>query len=482
MRAFFQNKIIIWHLFLALLCVSAVPALAFADDDGKGEPGPGLHLRTVPESEPVPATSEAPANSQEPQRRALPAPLDGIFPGSDYLGPTPLIGVPDTDPVSPLTKALWDIAPALKNARIKAYGWINPGISVSTSNKSNIPESYAIVPNRLELDQGVLRIERLPDTVQTDHVDWGFRVTPMYGIDYRWTTSQGWFSGQLLKHNYMYGFDPVEAYALLYIPHVAKGMVIKAGRYISPPDIEAQLAPDNYLYTHSLMFTVDCYTQTGINADIKLNDHWSIMAGIHAGDDIAPWNAAAHPTGLFMVRWVSKSNHDSIFGGIDSINNGKFKAGHDNLQQFNVTWTHRFNETGTFLTTTEAYYIYQSHALVGGTVNNGPPHAWFAGVGAGSPIAGNAPATGIVNYTEWKFSKKDFLSIRPLDILVDKKGERTGFATTYESWTVGVTHRFNELLSVRPEVRYEYAFSARPWDNGTRSGQLMFAVDAIARF
>jgi hypothetical protein len=121
--------------------------------------------------------------STEPERRALPAPLDGVFPGSDYLGPTPLIGVPDTDPVYPLTKALWGIAPFLKDARIKVYDWINSGISVSTSNKSNIPESYAIVPNRLELDQGVIRIERLPDTVQTDHVDWGFRLTPMYGID-----------------------------------------------------------------------------------------------------------------------------------------------------------------------------------------------------------------------------------------------------------------------------------------------------------
>jgi Putative beta-barrel porin-2, OmpL-like. bbp2 len=114
--------------------------------------------------------------------------------------------------------------------------------------------------------------ERLPDTVQTDHVDWGFRLTPMYGIDCRWTTSQGWLSGQLLNQNRLHGFDPVEAYALLYIPHIAKGIVIKAGRYISPPDIEAQLAPDNYLFTHSLMFTVDCYTQTGINADVKLND------------------------------------------------------------------------------------------------------------------------------------------------------------------------------------------------------------------
>ena len=28
---------------------------------------------------------------------------------------------------------------------------------------------------------------------------------------------------------------------------------------------------DNYLYTHSLMFTVD-FTQTGVSAAIKLND------------------------------------------------------------------------------------------------------------------------------------------------------------------------------------------------------------------
>ena len=131
---------------------------------------------------------------------------------------------------------------------------------------------------------------------------------------------------------------------------------------------------------------------------------------------------------------------------------------------------------------TDAYYIYQSGALVGGTVKNGPPHSWFEGVGPGAPIAGNAPAVGVVNYTGWKFSKKDFLSIRPIDYLVDITGERTGYATTDASWTVGVTHRFSELISIRPEVRYEYAFSARPFDNGTRSGQLMFAIDAIIRF
>ena len=119
---------------------------------------------------------------------------------------------------------------------------------------------------------------------------------------------------------------------------------------------------------------------------------------------------------------------------------------------------------------------------MGGTVNNGPPHTWFTNVGAGAPIPGNAPAFAVVNYTEVKLSKKDFLSLRPVDYIVDFKGERSGFATTMASWTAGVTHRFNELISVRPEVRYEHAFSARPWDNGQRKDQFMFAIDAILRF
>lgn len=93
-----------------------------------------------------------------------------------------------------MTKALWDEAPVLEKAKIKVYGWVNPGGTASTSKNSNVPESYAIVPNRVEMDQAALRIERVPDTVQTDHLDGGFRLSTIYGIDYRYTTAQGWFS------------------------------------------------------------------------------------------------------------------------------------------------------------------------------------------------------------------------------------------------------------------------------------------------
>jgi hypothetical protein len=57
----------------------------------------------------------------------------------------------------------------------------------------------------------------------------------------------------------------------------------------------------------------------------------------------------------------------------------------------------------------------------------------------------------------------------------------TGFPGLRLPWP-HCAYRFAELISVRPEVRYEYAFSARPYDNGTRRGQLMFAIDANRRF
>src|SRR5262245_7193479 len=100
---------------------------------------------------------KAPASAgQGPPRRANPAPLDGVFPSSEYIGPSPLIGVPDTDPVYPLTEVMWRLSSALKESRIKVYGWVNPGIRVITSDESNIQESYAIVRNKTQQDKEIL--------------------------------------------------------------------------------------------------------------------------------------------------------------------------------------------------------------------------------------------------------------------------------------------------------------------------------------
>ena len=419
------------------------------------------------------------SNSKEPARRAKSAPLDSVFPSAEYPGPT--IGVPNTDPIFPMTKALWRGCPCLKENDIRMYGWFNPSFNLSSSKNSNIPMGYDIVPNRIELQEFVLRIERQPNTVQTTHIDWGFRLTNLFGIDYRATTAQGIFSGQLLHHNNLYGYDPVEFYAQVYFPNVAEGLLITAGRYFSPVDIENALAPYNYMFTHSLMFTYDASTMTGINATLMLNDLWTILVGIHAGDDVAPWNSAAHiPTGQLLIRWVSEDNNDSLWGGIDSINRGHFKADHDNLQEVALTWTHRFCPE--FHILTEVYYLYQYNANLGGTCNFGPVRSFGGGGGCGPLIPGKSPVWGAVNYVEYKLSDKQFISLR-FDYLDDVKGERTGFATPYVSVTLGTTYAFTSLFNIRPEIRYEQATrNITPYDKGNRKRQTSFNVDAIYRF
>ena len=86
--------------------------------------------------------------------------------------------------------------------------------SQANGRYANAPAGYAQIPNSIQLDQFAFYIERQPDTVQKDHFDWGFRLTNLYGLVYRFTAAKGYFSQQLLKPNpdgtigKKYGYDP----------------------------------------------------------------------------------------------------------------------------------------------------------------------------------------------------------------------------------------------------------------------------------
>ena len=73
-----------------------------------------------------------------------------------------------------------------------------------------------------------------------------------------------------MNDHHEYGFDPTLEYVDVYIPQVAQGMNVRVGRYISVPGIEAQLAPNNYIFSHSLLYAIDPFTDTGLIATVKL--------------------------------------------------------------------------------------------------------------------------------------------------------------------------------------------------------------------
>ena len=436
---------------------------------------------------------DTPDDSPPPARRVAPEPWSSPpFPGHEWQG-YPLMGVPPSTDVYPLMQAIYDstegttIGDWIKESRIKMYGWVTAGGNYSTANNSNSPTSYWLVPNRLELDQFIIRFERELDSVQTDHIDWGFRSSFLYGIDYRYMTAGGWTSDQLIKNNRLNGFDMTEQYFDLYIPWVVDGMTIRVGRWIACPDIETQFSVDNYMGSHSLLFTYDTYTQTGIMTSYQIGERMMFQAGITAGTDMAPWYRGAIPTGFFAWRWESLDNHDAFYTALNNINNAQYRnvyvdgqfAGHDNFNYLVTTWEHKFNDQ--CHTKTEAYFMWQRDAFEGGSVSIGSPQSFGGGGGAGKFIPGWSIDYGVLNYTMFAVSKADYFTIRN-ELWNDPQGERTGFPGLYSSHTIGWSHAFNSCMLFRPEIGFYHDYGGRSFDLGATRNLVMAGFDFTFRF
>jgi len=408
---------------------------------------------------------------------------------------------------SPLMTALGN-TPAgqwMNDAHIQVYGWVNAGgnLSSNTVRGGNAPAAYDYNPNTVQLDQAVVYIERLPDTVQKDHVDWGFRLAPIYGENYRYTTAYGLWSNQLLNQNKNYGYDLPMAYGEVFIPQIAEGLLLRFGRFISIPDIEAQLAPNNYMYTHSMTYTFDNYTNTGLQSTLAVTKNWMLQLGVSVGSDTMPWNAGAKianpfPNPLFPgttmlkdpgaipsvtggVRWTSDSGNDSVYVVADAINSGTW--GYNNLQWYGLTAYHKFNDQ--WHISFETYNLHQNNVL---NANN--PAAMAAFAAGGTPFSPqylpfNAPGLAqcssatvfactasvqtYLAYLNYKASPLDNISYR-IEFYDDKQGQRTGVKTRYVETGIGWQHWFSPQIEIRPEVSYYRSLDANAFNGNSNLG------------
>ena len=283
---------------------------------------------------------------------------------------------------SPLMVAMGNTAfgKFLGDAHIQIYGWIDPAFNISSNTvkqAGNLPVSYDYTPNTVQLDQAVLYIERVPDEVQNDHFDWGFRVSAIYGVDERYTFGFGYFQPyQVTRNNFINGYDDPMMYVDLYWP-VLQGLNVRFGRFISIPDIEAQLAPNNYTYVHSLTYTWDNYTNDGIEFTLAVNKNWILQLGSTVGTESPVWHLWQHipnqyvisgmntagfgpgvdplfpgaqmpkdpgalPSVTIGVKWTSDDGHDDFNFVMDAWNSGTW--GYNNLQWAGFTYYHKLND------------------------------------------------------------------------------------------------------------------------------------------
>jgi hypothetical protein len=407
---------------------------------------------------------------------------------------------------------------ALQHAGIQIYGWVDVGLNISSNTVrpgGNAPISYTYTPNTIELDQAVLYVERLPDTVQTDHVDWGFRVSAIYGENYRFTTSYGLVSNQYLGKNAVNGYDFPMVYGELFIPKIAEGLLVRVGRFIALPDIEAQLAPNNYMYTHSLTYGYDNYTNTGVQTTLALSKGLFLQLGVSVGSDTAAWNlgkkivnpdpnplypnptfkkdpgAQATFTACVRVEW--NGGKDNFYPCADAINNGQW--GYNNLQWYGFTYYHKFNEH--WHLSYEFYHLHQRdvpnklNQIAVDAVNNGgtpfsPQYVPFnapnlAVCNNAVVLKCTASAIGTVAYINYSPNPLDNFSFRP-EFYSDAQGQRTGTKANYADFSIGWQHWFSPQLEVRPEFGYYHSFGGDAFNGGTRNYTFIGSADIIAHF
>lgn len=442
-------------------------------------------------------------------------------------GATTAIGVSRPNAVdSPLMVSINNnfLGKRLQEYHIQIYGWLNGGGNISTNEvkpAGNAPIAYMYTPNTLELDQAVLYIERVPNTVQTDHIDWGFRLSSIYGENYRYTTAYGLVSYQLLKNNAFYGYDFPMLYGEIYIPNIQEGLLFRFGRYISIPDIEAQLAPNNYMYSHSMTYSFDNYTNEGIVGSLAVTKNMILQLGLVMGTDTAIWNTGkkisnpypnplfpnstflkdpgAQPSAVACARFTWRDGKDTFYPCMDGINNGTW--GYNNLQWYGLTYYHQFNERWHF-----SYEMYSLHQNNVPNLNN--PIAADALINGGTPfspqfIPFNAPNAAqcdsmnltctasvfaTVAYLNYQFSELDNISIRP-EFYNDQAGQRTGTKTRYLNLGLGWQHWFSPQIEIRPEADCYYALDKAAFNGNANAGikpskrySMMGAMDMIIHF
>jgi hypothetical protein len=388
---------------------------------------------------------------------------------------------------------------------IQIYGWINGGgnISNNTVRGGNAPAAYDYNPNTVQLDQAVIYFERLPDTVQKDHIDWGFRIAPIYGETYRYTTAYGLWSNQLLNQNKNYGYDLPMAYGEVFIPQVMEGLMVRFGRYISIPDIEAQLAPNNYMYLHSMTYTFDNFTNTGILATLAVTKNWMVQLGVNVGTESMPWHVGetianpfpnllypgntmlkdpgATPSATAAVRWTSDSGNDAVYVVANGINGGNW--GYNNLNWLGATYYHRFNDQ--WHISIESYDIRQYNVL---NANN--PAALAAFNAGGTPFSPqympfNAPglaqcsnaglfsctaeSRAVLWYLNYSPTKLDNISWR-FEWFDDVEGQRTGVKTNYIETGLGWQHWFSPQIEIRPEFSFYRSLNGFAFNGNSNLG------------
>ncbi|MFO0800365.1 MAG: outer membrane beta-barrel protein [Gemmataceae bacterium] len=386
---------------------------------------------------------------------AQPTPMPGgkDFPGTE--SPTEQKEDKETDEDSGPTKYLLErslegtrFGEILNNRGIRIYGWTEMSYGPSTASGTNFPVFMNDRANEFLLNQNYVVLEKALDTSKSEF-QWGWRTDWILpGSDARTTIVRGLWDVQLRNNNggpQLYPIDLFQAYGMVYLPNLGQGTEVRLGRFATHVGYELVQAVDTPFLSRSYMFQYNPFTHTGVWANTKINDDWSMGNGIATGTDTfldAPTN---RPTYLGQLKWAPKEGDTSVAFNVVVTDPNYIPSENFQLYNFyNLVLTHKFNDK-------LSYVLDAGYSHMGNFTNSSGDYIGFTNW------------YGAAQYLNYAHTD-NLVSTFRFELFDDAQGARTGFKGLYTAATYGIAWKPMPGLMIRPFARYDNNNQTEVWE------------------
>ncbi|TWT78838.1 hypothetical protein CA13_02350 [Planctomycetes bacterium CA13] len=374
-----------------------------------------------------------------------------------------------------------------QNAGFKMGGWLQQGFTANASNPAdgfNGPLGTNDWDDQYQLNQFWLWLHRPADNGGSGWA-WGGHLDAIYGSDFRFGVNHG-LEDRINGADQNYGLVIPQAY----LEVAYNALSIKFGHMAAILDYEAVPAVANPFYSHSYSYA---YTVpqlvTGVLADYKISDQWSVQAGTHRGwfmfEDLndqwdfmggVKWNSLDKKTSL---AWAC--NYGPQDPGLAPDWN-KIPGDQDRFV-YSLVLQHQLTEKLRYVA------VHNLGIEENTPINAGDEAEWY----------------GLNQYFLYTINPRWASNLR-IEILRDDDGMKIagpgnypalsidandgfGYVGDFFALTYGLTYTPHPNLRIRPEVRWDYfdqdgplGPKGLPFDSGDQNDQLTFAADAVITF
>jgi hypothetical protein len=369
------------------------------------------------------------------------------------LGPTPPEDV----------KLLMDrtgLGNLLSPSGTRIFGWLDMGYTYSSTGPG--PLSVETRENRFGneflLNELAFVLEK---PLKQDDWSLGYNATFYAGADAALLRPEGGF----VTTNPRFGADFRQLYISAHLPILTDGGVdVKAGRQGTIIGYESALAPYRPFYSNDYQWF---YSQdgawTGVLTNWHVNKQLDVLNGITFGANTFFTLRGTGPCYIGQVNyWVQEEKKTLLTASVHLGNQAIFSAP---------------GFVGEFQTVVELRVQHEWSKYLTQIVQNN------MGWETETPGVGTTQWYGLYTILVYHASPKLDVNAR-IEWFDDPEGSRTGFRASYEEFTLGLDYHPRKCLSLRPEVRSDFA-DQRAFGHGgvgRDHSQLTVAVDALFKF